>query len=68
MKRLKEFFRQPGLHALLFGFGFLFFNWPLLGLIHLKLLNSVFIYLFSQWAVAILFLFLISVSCRGKDH
>jgi hypothetical protein len=74
MEKLKELLRQPAFHTLLFCFSFVALIWPLLSVLHLQPPGAVLGYLFLFWAMLIVFLFLISRSCRsslrggGQDH
>lgn len=63
MERLKNLFNQPEFHTLLFCLGFVVFNWLFWGLFHLQQPELIFIYLFFNWGIAILLLFVISRSC-----
>lgn len=67
MQRLKNLFRQPEFHTLLFCLGFIAFNWLFWGLFSLRRPESVFIYLFLNWGIAIFFLFIMSKSCSEPD-
>jgi hypothetical protein len=68
MEKLRDLLRQPAFHTLLFCFSFAALVWPLLGMFHLKPPGTVFSYLFLSWAILIVFLFLISRSCRASSR
>lgn len=66
MKRIKKLLEQPQSHLLLFCLGLVFFNWPILGILHPEGSDGMFVYLFLNWIIAIFLLFLISRSCKNS--
>jgi len=64
MRKLKNLFRRPEFHILVFFFSLILFSWPFVGMTKNRNYEFVFIFLFSVWAGVIFTLFLISRTIR----
>lgn len=62
MQRLKRLFRQPAFQFLLFFFYLLMFSWPCLAIISLDRQDQVFRYIFVNWILLVVLLYLVGRS------
>jgi hypothetical protein len=67
MKRLKALFRQTEFHILLFFMCLFLFDWPLATMAGVDQLDTMFVYLFTMWAIVIFLLFLVGRSQRTSE-
>lgn len=66
MERLKRLFRQPAFHFWLFLLYLMIFTWPCLAIISLDRQNQVFAYIFANWIILVVLLYLVGRSIQ--DH
>lgn len=62
--RLAQLLRQPEFHIFLCALLLLLSNWPFLGISAKHGLMSIYLYLFTLWALFILLLFLIQMTLK----
>jgi len=62
MRRLWQVLGRSDFQAFLFALGAVLFNWPVLGIFHLKPPAILFTYLFGAWAATIAVLFMVARS------
>jgi hypothetical protein len=64
---LKNLFKHPGFHSLVFGVFLILWNWPILTIPEQHHDQSLYNFLFFVWGLLILLLILIGINVRGDD-
>jgi hypothetical protein len=68
MKRLGHLLRQPEFQVFLLCLGLVLLNWPFLSIFQGSRPETLFLYLFLVWAIAVVLLFMIARSCRREQN